>query len=46
MDAKKNSRLTHFDEIKEVVIANTVKNVPELKKEKKAENNKSLAEFT
>ena len=32
---KKNSKLVQFDELKDAVIENVVKNVPELKKEKK-----------
>ncbi|MEK6848955.1 MAG: hypothetical protein AABY01_00100 [Nanoarchaeota archaeon] len=46
LNAKKNTRLTSFDDLKEIVIANTVKNVPEMKKEKKTIENKSLSEFS
>ena len=42
---KRNSKLIQFDELKDAVIANVVKDVPEAKKEKKQEQNKSLSEF-
>jgi hypothetical protein len=41
----KNTRLTQYEEIKEAVIANAVKDVPVLKKAKDKEKNTSLAEF-
>lgn len=44
-EAKKNSRLTQFEDLKEVVIANAVKDVPELKKAKARERNSSLSQF-
>jgi hypothetical protein len=43
---KRNSKLTQFEELKDAVIANTVKNVPAMRKEKKQEENKSLSEFS
>ena len=42
---RKNSKLVQFDELKDAVIANVVKNVPEVKKEKKPEQNRSLDDF-
>ena len=42
---KRNSKLIQFDELKDIVIANTVKNVPVAKKEKKQEANHSLSDF-
>lgn len=42
---RKNSKLVQFDELKDAVIDNTVKNVPEAKKEKKREQNRGLDEF-
>jgi len=42
---KRNSKLTQFDELKDAVIENTVKNVPQAKKEKKPEQNRALSEF-
>jgi hypothetical protein len=42
---KRNSTLIQFDELKDAVIANVVKDVPEAKKEKKQEQNKSLSDF-
>lgn len=44
-ETKKNARLTHFEGIKDIVIANTVKNVPEIKKSKTNQSNKSLSEY-
>ena len=43
---KRNSKLVQFDELKEAVIENAVKNVPELRKEKKQEQNRGLGEFS
>lgn len=42
---KRNSKLTQFEELKDAVIANTVKNVPEMGKEKKKAQNHSLDDF-
>jgi hypothetical protein len=43
---KRNSKLVQFDELKDAVIENAVKNVPVLKKEKKPEQNRGLGEFS
>lgn len=45
-ETKRNARLTSFDGIRDVVIANAVKNVPEIKREKAKGSNKSLREFS
>ena len=42
---KRNSKLTQFKELKDAVIANTVKNVPEAKKGRKQGEDRSLDEF-
>lgn len=42
---KKNKRLTDFSGIKELVIANKVKNVPSSLKETQNEHNKQLGFF-
>jgi hypothetical protein len=44
-EAKKNTRLTQFEDIKQVVVANAVKNVPELRKAKAQGTNRALSEF-
>ncbi len=44
-ETRKNSRLTQYDDIREAVVANAVKNVPALKREKAKGSNRSLAEF-
>jgi hypothetical protein len=43
---KRNSKLVQFDELKDAVVANAVKNVPEARKEKKKEDNRSLSDFS
>jgi hypothetical protein len=43
---KRDSKLFHFDELKEAVISNSVKNVPAVKKEKKHKANHSLSDFS
>lgn len=45
VESRKNARLTQYDDIKDVVIANAIKNVPEMKKEKR-DTNRSLSEFS
>jgi hypothetical protein len=42
---KRNTRLTQFEDVKDIVIANMVKNVPELKKAKETKANQSLMAF-
>jgi len=44
-EVKKNCRLTQFDDIKDLVVANAVKDVPSLKKVKDNKPNRSLSEF-
>ncbi|HSU72233.1 MAG TPA: hypothetical protein VLJ21_00085 [Candidatus Binatia bacterium] len=41
----KNTRLTQYEDIKDAVIANAVKDVPVLKKAKDKEKNSSLSQF-
>jgi hypothetical protein len=43
---KRDSKLVQFDELKDAVISNAVKNVPQVKKEKKQEANHSLSDFS
>jgi hypothetical protein len=38
-----NARLTQFEEVKELVVANAVKNVPSLKKKKSGTNTSLMA---
>ena len=42
---KRNTRLTQFEEVRDIVIANAVKNVPELKKAKETKQNRTLASY-
>ena len=44
-EGKKNSRLTEYEDIRDVVVANAVKNVPALKKAKGNDKNASLSQF-
>ena len=41
----RDSRLTEYEDIKDVVVANAVKNVPVLKKAKNKDANTSLSQF-
>lgn len=42
---KKNKKLTEYEEIKEIVIANSVKKIKENKKTKENEQDRLLGEF-
>lgn len=44
-DAKKNKKLIEYEDIKETVIANSVKKMQENKKTKQKEQDKLLLEF-